>query len=431
MPNQNNHHPKARLLSVLSNLVNPRMKNFTLTINFFSTEDNQIRLANVILGDNDQTANNLQCQLNLDTPLTNSQNCYDDQAGLNYLAVAKVGILVFAQYIHDTFIATGGWQESAWNGLMNIIGHSGWTLVDVVAEVFSGVSNAIGAIKQGISTLVDIIVEAGEYLMKEALKVLLLSVEGIVSTLLIAAKEVINVFEPNSASISNGLLNYIGKQVGISVSELDLTIHLPDRVISLKDIFFGNILSSETLSLEGYAFGSALGQVIASGAVSVFANSKPEIAVGAIGGNFIAQIVALLIYKNQFGIGEGDAEQLVAFYSINQWLFVLSALSSLNAWYGFNTNAIWYRGPSFSVFDMVLALLQIGIGSAGLWEDATLLDWANLLVGIVSAVLTVFSGRILEWTNNYSRTTNKNQKMFELSMNLSAVVLYGLLNILV
>jgi len=36
-------------------------------------------------------------------------------------------------YIHDIFIAKNCWQESAWNGLMSLVGHAGWTL-DVVLE---------------------------------------------------------------------------------------------------------------------------------------------------------------------------------------------------------------------------------------------------------------------------------------------------------
>jgi len=39
----------------------------------------------------------------------------------------------YEYYIHDTYIATADWQESAWNGLINLVGHAGWTL-DVVLE---------------------------------------------------------------------------------------------------------------------------------------------------------------------------------------------------------------------------------------------------------------------------------------------------------
>ena len=49
---------------------------------------------------------------------------------LNYLAVAKVGVLVYADWVFDTYINDGRWKIEAWNG-------------NVVHAIFSGGSQAI------------------------------------------------------------------------------------------------------------------------------------------------------------------------------------------------------------------------------------------------------------------------------------------------
>ena len=239
-------------------------------INFFSTEDNQNRLANVILGDNDQTANNLQCQLNLNTPFTNSQQCYDDQAGLNYLAVAKVGILVFAQYIHDTFIATGGWQESAWNGLMNIIGHAGWTLVDVVNQIWSVTASAMTIIQQAAISVMNAVKSGITYLANSVKSAVL---DGLVMGLTSMFEGFAFILNVYSDQISVTSQNNV---ITISTPNFDTTIEIrkiSDAIeIELGDQVFGFSLFNEieTLSLTredaisdlNYLFGTYLWSLI-------------------------------------------------------------------------------------------------------------------------------------------------------------------------
>ncbi len=64
--------------------------------------------------------------------------------------------MIFTDHIHDTYIAGGAsWVQSMWDWLMGQLGRSGDTLVDIVADVFTGVASALQTIKDNVGEFVD------------------------------------------------------------------------------------------------------------------------------------------------------------------------------------------------------------------------------------------------------------------------------------
>jgi len=80
----------------------------------------------------------------------------------------------FAQYhIHDTYISSVSWRQDLWNWAMGQIGHSGWTLVDVVNALWNAGADAIAAVKAGVTKFIEGVKAAGEYLANSVIAVVL------------------------------------------------------------------------------------------------------------------------------------------------------------------------------------------------------------------------------------------------------------------
>jgi len=118
-------------------------------INWFNTEERKTMLANLITKD----------------PLLKDELGYDSSTGdMNYFAVAKAALLVFAQWLHKTYIATNAGLNALWNAVMG-----SQTLADLVAGIFTGVSSALASVKSGLEAAWDGIKSTGEYIIDSVL----------------------------------------------------------------------------------------------------------------------------------------------------------------------------------------------------------------------------------------------------------------------
>ncbi|MCY3414884.1 MAG: hypothetical protein INQ03_24755 [Candidatus Heimdallarchaeota archaeon] len=152
-------------------------------------------------------------------------------------------------YIHDTYIGSTGWA-STWNWLMGQIGHSGWTLVDVVAGVFSGVSGALTAIKSSITEFAAGVKAGLEYIALTALtaiiNVISQSLAELIKAMMISLTSLIGF--TGIQVIENGV-EYNGQRLAISNDGPNILIELPNGNINLFDILIDTSLEVETLSV--------------------------------------------------------------------------------------------------------------------------------------------------------------------------------------
>ncbi|MHA2030592.1 MAG: hypothetical protein ACW99Q_14485, partial [Candidatus Kariarchaeaceae archaeon] len=115
-----------------------------------------------------------------DEDLSNEFNYDDVSAGdLDYFAVAKAGILLFADHIHDQYLSSG-WAATTWSWLMGIIGRSGQTLVDIVASIWSLASATIAKVKSVATDVWNGVKAAGQFILNAILTV----IHGIIATVL-------------------------------------------------------------------------------------------------------------------------------------------------------------------------------------------------------------------------------------------------------
>ena len=118
-------------------------------INWFNTEERKTMLANLITKD----------------PLLKDELGYDNSTGdMNYFAVAKAALLVFAQWLHKTYIATNAGLNALWNAFMG-----NQTLADLVAGIFTGATDALYTVKHNLQTTWDGIKSAGQFIMNSVI----------------------------------------------------------------------------------------------------------------------------------------------------------------------------------------------------------------------------------------------------------------------
>ncbi len=117
---------------------------------------------------------------------------------MNVLYLEKFG---FTDHIHDTYIAGGtSWVQDMWNWLMDQIGRSGDTLVDIVADAFTGVSSALQTIKVNVGEFVDGVKSGAEFVKNSVLQMIVDAFGEITNLFIQAVKELIKIYE-NSKSL--------------------------------------------------------------------------------------------------------------------------------------------------------------------------------------------------------------------------------------
>ncbi len=201
-------------------------------------------LANVILNDDI-----LKNALNYGEPANGGTN------ELDYRAVAEAGILVFADWMHKTYI-----QPTALNILWTAVKGSSYTLTDLVAELFAGLSTVVSTVKAGVSAAWDGIKTAGQFIadtvkvtvnlvLKEALKLmvkgLFLAVSSLIST--ITFEE-----QPDLLKLKTGTSSLVELGLASDSSGLYLEVLLlamPKFRLSLYDPVFLADFQTETLGL--------------------------------------------------------------------------------------------------------------------------------------------------------------------------------------
>ncbi|RMG39277.1 MAG: hypothetical protein D6732_04335, partial [Methanobacteriota archaeon] len=201
-------------------------------ITWYEDEQRQTMLANVIL--NDDTLKNA---LNYGEPANGGTN------ELDYKAVAEAGILVFADWVHKTYI-----QPTALNTLWTAIKGSSYTLTDLVAELFSGLSTVVSTVKAGVSAAWDGIKAGASFILREMFRTMLSTLAFAVNSAMKGFASLITALDPSMAvDLSGSTVRINGLQLGVEFSNDVLTFFL-GRTISLIDIF-GNP-TFETLGVD-------------------------------------------------------------------------------------------------------------------------------------------------------------------------------------
>ncbi len=101
-------------------------------------------------------------ELNLNTP---DNPGYDPAKPMNYLAVAKVGILVFADWLHKSFVAPNTALNAVWKAGMQTLGRSASdTLADVVNDIFGFAGSVMQTMKNAMQQAWDGIKAAGQFI---------------------------------------------------------------------------------------------------------------------------------------------------------------------------------------------------------------------------------------------------------------------------
>ncbi len=214
-------------------------------IDWFSVESRQDKLAQVILGDT-----NLQVEMNLNTPDNPS---YDPDIGLQYAAVAKAGILVFTDYIHDTYIAGGtSWVQSMWGWLMGQLGRSGDTLVDIVADIFTGVSSALQTIKDNVGEFVDGVKDGMEYILESLMTEIAQGIGEFLKEVIISIGKILLSIFPNLPIILlNEGISINGNIIQIVFTTRAFKFQVGNLLLDIENLFFnGDKSEIETLTIN-------------------------------------------------------------------------------------------------------------------------------------------------------------------------------------
>ncbi len=217
-------------------------------IDWFSVESREDKLAQVILGDT-----NLQVEMNLNTPDNPS---YDPDIGLQYAAVAKAGILVFTDYIHDTYIAGGvSWVQSMWDWLMGQLGRSGDTLVDIVADVFTGVATALQTIKDNVGEFVDGIKEGTQFMLEAIIDAIFETLVSMVKFVIYSLMTLLLAIENSgSATLNTNSIDFIrfgqSHSLIIDYENKEIVIQFDDKKLKIVNPLKngGELVYFETLS---------------------------------------------------------------------------------------------------------------------------------------------------------------------------------------
>jgi len=146
----------------------------------------------------------------------------------------------------------GGWKQDLWNWAMGQIGHSGWTLVDVVNAIWNAGASAIAAVKAGVTKFVEGVKAGMEYLAEAAINAILTSASFVANTFLKGMLAMMELFVPTlefdlSNSVPLFTINGNSDKIGLEVIGTDLLIHFGGAGFRVSDILSGAEI--ETLGL--------------------------------------------------------------------------------------------------------------------------------------------------------------------------------------
>ncbi|MHA2170129.1 MAG: hypothetical protein ACXAB7_09580 [Candidatus Kariarchaeaceae archaeon] len=206
-------------------------------INWFDNEQRKEDLAQLILEDAD---------------LSEAFNYNDVSAGdLDYYAVAKAGILLFADYIHDQYISSKSWADTTWKWLMGRISgfNSSSTLVDIVASIWSLASATITKVKSVATEVWNGVKAVGQFIADFIVMLILDLIADIIVNIIHATGKLLEVAVPEfSISYPSDGVVFNGDDIKIYRNQKSLNLKLGEFEISLGNILGWAGKQLETLS---------------------------------------------------------------------------------------------------------------------------------------------------------------------------------------
>ncbi|MHA2170665.1 MAG: hypothetical protein ACXAB7_12295 [Candidatus Kariarchaeaceae archaeon] len=150
-------------------------------------------------------------------------------------------------HIHDTYLSSG-WASTTWSWLMTTIGHSGWTLVNVIGSIWSGVSTAVTTINDGFQTAWSGIKSGIQFIANAVIQSILNGFRTITVKLIQGIFEIFKIFDENLliTNIQDGV-RFLGSDIKVTSSNLKFIIEIDSYQLNLGNILLNNV--PETLGL--------------------------------------------------------------------------------------------------------------------------------------------------------------------------------------
>ncbi len=131
-----------------------------------------------------------------------------------------------------------------WDWLMGQIGRSGDTLVDIVADIFTGVSSALQTIKDNVGEFVDGVKDGAEYILKTLMNSILDGFEYVTDNFIYSIGKILAFIIPGFNVVNSDFIFYEnnGESIpfGFRNDNLDLLFNLGFLNISITDLFDNN-----------------------------------------------------------------------------------------------------------------------------------------------------------------------------------------------
>ena len=201
-------------------------------------------------------------------------------------------------YIHDTFIANGpGWIQSTWNWLMGVIGHSSWTLVDVVNGIWNLGSTAIDMVKDAANAALNAVKAGLEFIANFVLQQIVESMVYIFKNFIFAMTDIVSAIDGTAVvtKTSNGaIIN--GNELSISRSGLGISFVFGDMQLNIGDILTNIDLDAETLGISQFTTPFVITQLGTTVAVSLATRGPWPVTIASLG----AMLVAFLYQISTF-----------------------------------------------------------------------------------------------------------------------------------
>ncbi len=199
---------------------------------------------------------------------------------------------VFADFVYDRLLTmcvdvAGSWQQNLW--VMGLIGHPGWVLVDFFFGVFSVTQDDLTTIKNDVTSFVDGIKAAGQYIV-DTLKLVINAViqillKMIIKTFFFTMSTLIPQLSYDTVSgdkLKEGSSILLGLEVQFDVNRVYLIIssdNLKNFKFSVLDPVFLSGFKFETLgglsTPQSTALGLHLVDLIGHLAIQIFAKPFP------------------------------------------------------------------------------------------------------------------------------------------------------------
>ena len=265
---------------------------------------------------------------------------------------------------------------------------SDYTLVDVVADVFSGVSTAISKVKDVAHQALNAIKTGLEFVANAVLDLILDALVAAVNLLFQTFKEIMDQLLGITITQSNGLYCLNGFCMGIRKVGLGIELTIGDAKISIDDLFRTNHLNIETLSLrvDSFILGSTFAHVAANLLIPDITKTSQAKGMVGIVTSFALQSIGIALFKYlNTNLSNDEKNNLKMFYIFNGIIGILGGLLSFsNIYFDGEFTLKWAK------FIPWIEYIDIGEVSAfqGIVKLLSLLSLSAIGIGLVADPLS-------------------------------------------